>query len=372
MLSVRVARDFGGFALDVAFEAPAGVSVLFGRSGSGKSSVINAVAGLLRPQGGRIAVGDEVLFDADRGVMVPPHRRRMGYVFQDARLFSHLNVRQNLRYGQRFAPAGPGPDLTQVVELLGLEPLLSRRPATLSGGERQRVAIGRALLSRPRMLLMDEPLAALDEGRKAEILPYLERLRDRLGLPILYVSHSVPEVARLAQTLILIEGGRVIAAGPAAAVMADPALAPVIGLREAGAVIPARLVAQDADGLSRLETDGGAVFLPRIEAAPGTVMQLRVLAQDVMLATTRPAAISALNVLGAQVVAIHPGPGPEAMVQLRLGMSPPMAERPDGALMLARVTRRSVAGLGLTPGQPVFAIVKSVAVSEGRGAQILS
>jgi molybdate transport system ATP-binding protein len=244
--------------------------------------------------------------------------------------------------------------LGRITDLLGIGALLDRRPGALSGGEKQRVAIGRAILSNPQMLLMDEPLAALDEARKAEILPYLERLRDELRLPILYVSHSVAEVARLATSIVLLEAGRVMAAGPAATVMADPAMAPVMGLREAGALISARLVAHDTDGLSRFETGGGPVWLPRVAAAPGAVLRLRILAQDVMLATTRPEGISALNILTATVEEIRLGDGPGAIVRLRMG---------DEAL-LARITRRSVQALGLGTGDQVFAVLKSVSVAQ--------
>lgn len=352
-LSVSLCHRFQGFALDVGFEAPPGVTALFGRSGSGKSTVVNAVAGLLRPDRGRIAMDGSVLLDTDAGILVPPHRRRMGYVFQDGRLFPHLNVRQNLLYGRWFQPKGPGVDLSRIVDLLGIGPLLDRQPGALSGGEKQRVAIGRAILSDPRLLLMDEPLAALDEGRKAEILPYLERLRDELGLPILYVSHSVAEVARLATTVVLLDGGRVVAAGPAAEVLADPGTAPVMGLREAGAVIAARLVGQDGDGLTRFETGGGPLWLPQVAAPVGAVLRLRILAQDVMLAVERPRGISALNVLSGVVEEVRSGEGPGAMVRLRVGEE----------VLLARVTRRSVAALDLVPGKPVFAVLKAVAVA---------
>lgn len=353
-LSISLHHRFGTFTLDAAFDAPAGVTALFGRSGSGKSTVINAVAGLLRPDHGRISVDGTVLLDTETRLNLPPHKRRMGYVFQDARLFPHLSVRQNLAYGQWFAPKSADTDLPRIVDLLGLGPLLSRRPGALSGGEKQRVAIGRAILSNPRCLLMDEPLAALDEPRKAEILPYLERLRDELALPILYVSHSVAEVARLATTLVVLDAGRVVAAGPATKVMADPAMIPVMGLREAGAVIEARLVAQEADGLSRLETQGGPIWLPRLQGQAGAKFRLRILAQDVMLATSRPRDISALNVLQATIDDLHLGDGPGALIRLRMGEE----------ILLTRVTRRSVQGLNLTPGLPVFAVLKAVSVAQ--------
>ncbi|GAB4265582.1 MAG: molybdenum ABC transporter ATP-binding protein [Pararhodobacter sp.] len=356
MLSVDLRHAFPGFALSVAFDAPPGVTALFGRSGSGKSTVVNAVAGLLKPDAGRIALDGAVLFDGAAGHWVPPHRRRVGYVFQDARLFPHLNVRQNLIYGLRLAPRGAtGPDFGRIVDLLGLGALLARRPAALSGGERQRVAIGRAILARPNLLLMDEPLAALDPPRRAEILTYLERLRDETRLPILYVSHSVAEVARLATTVVLLRDGRVSHTGSVAEVFADPGAATLLGLREAGALLSARVAAQDADGLTRLDGACGSLWLPHIEAPLGTDLRLRILAQDVMLAIERPRGISALNVLAGEVRAVRIGDGPGALVQLSVG----------GEALLARVTRRSVAALDLRPGRPVFAVLKAVSVARG-------
>ena len=353
-LSVSVQHAFGDFRLDAAFEAPAGVTALFGRSGSGKTTLVNAVAGLLRPDRGRIVVDGVSVLDIGAGLMLPPHRRRMGYVFQDGRLFPHLTVRQNLLYGRWFSRGKTGAELSRIVDLLGIGGLLDRRPGALSGGEKQRVAIGRAILSNPRLLLMDEPLAALDEGRKAEILPYLERLRDELRLPILYVSHSVAEVARLATTVVLLDAGRVVAAGPAAEVLADPAMAPVMGLREAGAMITARLAGQDGDGLTRFETGGGPLWLPEVGAATGSVLRLRILAQDVMLAVERPRAISALNVLSGVVEEVRIGEGPGAMVRVRVGEE----------VLLARITRRSVGVLDLGPGKPIFAVLKAVSVAQ--------
>lgn len=354
-LRVSMTHRFPGLTLAAEFTAPPGVTALFGRSGSGKTSIINAIAGLLTPDQGRIDFDGEVLLDTARHLSLPTHRRRMGYVFQDARLFPHLTVRQNLTYGQRFAPASGTVTLDQVTELLDIAPLLSRRPGTLSGGERQRVAIGRALLSAPRMLLMDEPLAALDAARKAEILPYLERLRDEAGLPILYVSHSITEVARLATTVLLIDQGRVAAQGPVEAILADPSAAPALGLREAGAILPATLTDQEeGDGLSRLTTSAGPIWLPRLDAAVGTVVRVRIAAQDIMLARQRPEAISALNILPATVTALRLGDGPGALVQVRAGDD----------LLLARITRRSVQALDLHPGTQVFAILKSVSVAQ--------
>mgnify|MGYP001256792612 CR=1 FL=1 len=261
-VSVALRHDFGGFSADLAFEAPPGVTVLFGPSGSGKSTVLNAVAGLLRPDQARITIGETVLTDTATRIFLHPHRRRLGIIFQDGRLFPHLNVRQNLRYGRWFAPRGARSPEVSVIEMLGIGALLDRAPATLSGGERQRVAIGRALLSEPRLILADEPLSALDEDRKAEILPYLERLRDELRVPMLYVSHAPAEVARIATTVAMLEAGRIARIGPAAEVLADPAFA---GRgREAGAVIVARVVTHHPDGVTELQAGG----LPRVPPSP--------------------------------------------------------------------------------------------------------
>lgn len=350
-LSVRLHHVRPGFTLDVAFEAPPGVTVLFGPSGSGKTSVINAVAGLERPGAGRIAVAGRVLLDTAGRVFVPPHRRRIGYVFQEGRLFPHLSVRQNLLYGRWFAPrAARTESLTRVVEMLGIGALLDRRPAALSGGEKQRVAIGRALLSGPALILADEPLAALDDARKAEILPYFERLRDEVAVPILYVSHSTAEVARLATCVIALRDGRVVAAGPPAQVLGDVA---AVGARGAASLIGAVVVAHHPDGLSELATPAGTLWLPGVAAMPGARLRLRIAASDVILSRARPEGLSALNILSGTVAEVRPGTGPGALVTLDLG----------GDRLTARITRRSVAALGLEPGQSCHAIVKSVALA---------
>ncbi len=352
-LSVDLRHRFESFDLDITFEAPAGVTVLFGRSGAGKSTIVNAVAGLLRPDAGRILCEGDVLFDSSTGLCTPPHRRRVGYVFQDARLFPHLTVRQNLAYGRWFAPkTARREDTGRIVDLLGIGHLLGRRPAHLSGGERQRVAIGRALLASPRIILADEPLAALDEARKSEILPYFERLRDEISVPILYVSHSASEVARIATTVVALAEGRVARQGPAAEVLSDPSVTP-LGARAAGAMLEARVTAQHADGLTALAAAGVTLLLPKVARAPGTALRVWIAAQDVMLATTRPEGISALNVLGVTVTDLRFGDGPGVLVQLALG----------DALLLARVTRRSADALALAPGQPVFAVLKAVSVA---------
>lgn len=354
MLSVALRHAFRGYVLNASFDAPAGLTALFGHSGSGKTTIVNAVAGLLRPDFGRITDGDTVLTDSDRGVFLPPHRRGIGYVFQDARLFPHLTVRQNLLYGHWFAGRGRPSDLPRVTEMLGIAHLLSRRPAALSGGERQRVALGRAILSHPRLLLMDEPLAALDQARKDEILPYLERLRDQAGLPILYVSHSPAEVARLATTIVLVDRGRVAAAGPAAEMLSDPAIAPLLGMAETGAILTARIEGHDADGLTRLATPAGPLFLPQVAVPVGHSLRLRILAQDVMIASTPPQGISALNVIPATVRDLTDSGG-NVLVRLDAG----------GQVILSRITRRSATALDLQPGKPVHAVLKAVSVAPG-------
>ncbi|MGO4127688.1 molybdenum ABC transporter ATP-binding protein [Inquilinus sp. YAF38] len=349
-LEVEIRHRQGAFALDIGFRSEGRLTALFGRSGAGKTSVVNVIAGLVRPQHGRVIVDGRTLVDTERGVALPPHRRRIGYVFQEGRLFPHLTVRQNLLYGRWFTPkAERGTEFGRVVELLGIGPLLERRPALLSGGEKQRVAIGRALLSSPRLLLMDEPLASLDEARKAEILPYLERLRDEARIPIIYVSHAIGEVARLATTLVVLADGRVAASGPVAEVMGRADLFP---RAEAGAVLEAAV--EDHDDrwqLTRLRVAAGFLTVPRVELPHGSKVRIRIRARDVMLATRPPDHLSALNVLPATVLAIASGGGPTADIRLDCA----------GDGLLARLTRRSVEALDLAPGRPVHAVIKSVA-----------
>jgi len=353
MLDVDVKRRLGTFELDARFRAGGGLIALFGRSGSGKTSLVNIIAGLLRPDRGRVTVGEVALVDCERGIFVPRNKRRLGYVFQEGRLFPHLTVRQNLLYGRWFAPPAERRDgLDHVLDLLGIEALLERRPARLSGGEKQRVAIGRALLANPRLLLMDEPLASLDEARKAEILPYIERLRDESKVPIVYVSHSVAEVARLASTIVLLSDGAVAAAGPAAEIMQRLDLFPLTGRAEAGAIIEATVEGHDdAFGLTVLRSRAGLWRLPRLDLAPGTRLRMRVRARDVMLATAAPEQLSALNVIEGVVTELSEAAGP--IVDVRLDC--------NGEALLARVTRSSAGRLGLRPGTHVHAVIKSVA-----------
>ncbi len=353
VLSVDIRLSTGEFSLVVSQQFPfLGVTGLFGPSGSGKSTLLRVIAGLETRAVGRVAMESEIWQDGRW--RLPPHRRGVGYVFQDTRLFPHLSVRGNLDYAVRRAGGLDGPTLEEVIEALDLGALLSRRPAQISGGETQRVAIGRALLTAPKILLMDEPLAALDEVRKAEILPYLERLCDQSRVPIIYVSHQVAEVARLAQHMVVLRHGRVLRAGGAIEVLSDPDAVPMVGPREAGAVVEARIVAQHADGLTELAVSAGSLYLPRIEAAIGDYLRLRIPSQDVILARARPEGLSALNILPAIVTEVKAGEGPGAVVQLRAGHD----------LLLARITRRSVTALGLQPGVAVYAVLKSVALAK--------
>jgi molybdate transport system ATP-binding protein len=357
MLSVAVAHRFGSFVLDAAFDSAGGLTALFGRSGAGKTSLINAIAGLLRPERARIVVDGAVLTDTEHGVFVATRRRRIGYVFQEGRLFPHLTVRQNLLYGRWFAPPmdkGPGAvgEVDQIIDLLGIAGLLQRRPANLSGGEKQRVAIGRALLARPRLLVMDEPLASLDEARKTEILPYIERLRDEAGVPIVYVSHQVAEVARLATTMVVLNEGRVAAIGPTAAIMGRIDLFPLTGRAEAGAILATRVAGHDpAFGLTTLRSAAGELRVPHLDLPVGAALRIRIRARDVMIALQPPQGLSALNVLPGTVAEIGRADGP--IVEMRLDCA--------GEALVARLTRRSVETLGLTPGRLVYAVIKSIA-----------
>ncbi len=358
-LEVSVEKSLGAFALNAVFSCGAGITALFGQSGSGKTSVVNMIAGLLRPERGRISVDGRTLFDSTSKTNVPPHRRRIGYVFQDARLFPHLTVRQNLLYGRYFSPAeGRYASFDQVVALLGIEGLLARRPSGLSGGEKQRVAIGRALLANPRILLMDEPLASLDDARKSEILPYIERLRDQMGLPILYVSHAMDEVARLADTMVLMAEGSVAAVGSVEELSSRADLPLLARRQEAGAVVHARVASHDSRyGLSELHFDGAVLRVPRVDQAVGTAVRLRIPARDVSLSIRRPDGTSVLNVLQGRVSTVAVDEGPYAEVRVTVG----------SAALLARVTRLSAEELGLREGQEVYALVKSVALDR-RGA----
>lgn len=353
-VEVDVFRRLGAFTLDARFATDGRLTALFGDSGAGKTSLINIIGGLLRPDRGRVAIDDRVLVDTERGTFVPKHRRRIGYVFQEPRLFPHLSVRQNLLYGRWFTPLRERREsFEQVVELLGIGALLVRRTGLLSGGEKQRVAIGRALLASPRLLLMDEPLASLDEARKAEILPYIERLRDHSRVPIVYVSHSVAEVTRLASTIVLLANGTVVATGTVSQIMGRIDLFPATGRYEAGAVLEMQVAGHDERyDLTTLRSAAGELRVPRIDIALGAPLRIRIRARDVVLGLDPPHRLSALNVLAGRIAEIGALDGPIADVRVEL----------SGETLLARVTRLTVDRLDLRPGRPVYAIIKTVAI----------
>jgi molybdate transport system ATP-binding protein len=353
-LRARLRLDRGAFRLDVDLDLPQrGISALFGHSGSGKTTILRAIAGLERAPGGYVALGGEVWQDDARGVFVPVHQRALGYVFQEASLFPHLSVRANLEFGRKRVPAHERRfDLAPVTELLGIVSLLERRPDGLSGGERQRVAIARALLASPRLLLMDEPLAALDLRRKLEILPYLERMHAELAIPIVYVSHAPDEVARLADHLVLLDDGKAVASGPLTETLARVDLPPSFA-DDAGVVLDTRLAGHEEDSLSRLEFAGGALFVGRRREAIGTHLRCRIHARDVSLALEQPQGTSIVNRLPAVVTAVAATETPgHVLVQLRIGSSP----------LLARITARSRRELGIEPGLRLWAQIKGVAL----------
>ncbi len=356
VLDIAVEHRLGTFSLAASFRSEGRLTALFGRSGSGKTSLVNIIGGLIRPQAGRVVVDGQVLVDTERGLYVPKHRRRIGYVFQEARLFPHLNVRQNLLFGRWFTPRGEadGADLPAVLDLLGIGHLLDRRPGGLSGGEKQRVAIGRALLARPRLLLMDEPLASLDEARKAEILPYVERLRDEMAIPIIYVSHSAAEVARLATTLAIVDRGTIKACGPTAEIMSRLDITRLPGAPEASSLLQASVAEIDARyGLTRLETRAGPLQVALSGLAPGRTLRVRILASDVMISLSPLEGISALNVLAGTVAQIGARNG-GGTVDLHVDC--------HGEIIVARLTAKSVEMLRLGPGCPVYAVIKSVSI----------
>ncbi|MBF0283219.1 MAG: molybdenum ABC transporter ATP-binding protein [Magnetococcales bacterium] len=356
-LHARFQRARPGFSLDVDLDLPGrGVIALFGPSGSGKTTLLRSLAGLERPPGGLLTVHGEVWQDDARGVFLPTHRRPIGYVFQEASLFPHLSVHRNLTYGlNRVAAERRRVSLEQAIALLGMEPLLERRPETLSGGERQRAAIARALAVSPDVLLMDEPLAALDAARKREVLPYLERLHTELEIPVLYVSHALDEVARLADHLVVMEAGRVLADGPLSETLARIDL-PMQRGEEAGVVLNAVVGERDESWhLARADFAGGALWIRDHGLPVGRSVRVRILARDVSLSLEHQTGTSILNALPGWVMEIaedaHPG---LALVRLRIGDSP----------LVARLTKRSAAALELVPGKAVWAQVKSVALMD--------
>ncbi|RKT60956.1 molybdate transport system ATP-binding protein [Azonexus fungiphilus] len=353
-IDARFKLDWPGFSLDVDLILPGrGVSALFGHSGSGKTTLLRCLAGLERAAHGRLCFKGEIWQDEHH--WLPTHRRPLGYVFQEASLFPHLSVLGNLDFGRKRASTVNRIALEQAIELLGIGHLLQRKPDGLSGGERQRVAIARALAAGPQILLMDEPLAALDLKRKQEILPYLERLHDQLEIPVIYVSHAPDEVARLADHIVALDGGRVVAAGPLAETLARIDLPIRLG-EDVGVVLDASVDEIDADWqLMRVAFAGGSLWTRQRDLPPGRRVRVRVLARDVSLAIDEPGRSSIQNVLPARVEAIaadeHPG---LLLVRVTVGAS----------RLVARVTRRSADQLGIAPGSAVHVQVKSVALME--------
>ena len=352
-LAVALRHRFPGASIDIGFEvASPGVTVLFGPSGAGKSTVIAAAAGLLRPDACRVVVNGSVLTDTEAGIWLPVERRRIGLVFQDSRLFPHMSVATNLRFGLRRSRPG-AVDFDDIVELLGIGALLNRRPHTLSGGERQRVAIGRALLAQPHLLLMDEPLASLDATRKAEILPFLLRLKTTLRLPVLYVTHTLDEMNRLADSLVLVQAGRVLAYGPASEVLSRADL-PLAQRDDAGALLACQVAAHDpARTLTELDAGGTTLLVPLLDVCIGQRCRVRIPAREVILAGRAPEAISLHNIIQGTVRRLAQDPV-QRSVLVEVGL-------PHGAL-LSRVTPDAVQRLALVPGAPVLALIKSTSV----------
>ncbi len=354
MIEVDFKARVPGMAFDVAFTAPGrGVTALFGRSGAGKSTIVETIAGAKPTAVGRIAINGQVFQDSARGVFLPIERRRVGFVFQDARLFPHLSVETNLLYGFRRAKRERFIWPHEAIELLGLGDLLKRRPHRLSGGERQRVAIGRAILSQPALLLMDEPLSSLDPPRKAELLPYIERLRDGVAVPIIYISHDFNEVMRLADTLVVVDNGRIARSGPLLDLTSDPELSPLIGRYEAGTVLACEVAAHEpANELSRLAFGRHAITVALVDAEIGTEVRVRLRARDVALALSEPVDTSIANRLPGTVVELVERDGPYVDAGVDVG----------GAILRSLLTRASVARLGLREGTPVWALIRVVAL----------
>ena len=369
MLAVQITKKLPNFTLKAAFQVPEGqVTVLFGRSGAGKTSIVNMIAGLLRPDQGQICLQETILYDSALGVDRRPETRRIGYVFQDSRLFPHLSVHDNLRYGERLRPAGERyVSLQQIVAMLDIGSLLHRPPFSLSGGEQQRVAIGRALLTSPRLLLLDEPLAALDGALKAEILPYLERLKDDVQIPILYVSHAIQEVSRLAEQMIVLSQGQIVAQGKIDQVMSRIDLHPVTGRYEAGSILDGRVAAiipevglMVINLLDKADQVRAQLQVPVQNLEIGEKLRLRIRARDVGLALYAPTDTSFTNIVSARVLALSTETGPIVNVALALGAD---SEETEATVSLsARVTLASARRLGLRTGLPLYALIKGIAL----------
>ncbi len=365
MLSVVIRKTRGSFVLDARFEMPTpGVVALFGRSGCGKSTLVDIVAGLLEPDSASIRLGDRVLLDTANRVRVEPEDRRIGYVFQDARLFPHLNVAANLRYAEKRARGTHFVSFDQIVALLGLGVLMNHRTTQLSGGERQRVAIGRALLAQPQLLLLDEPLAALDAARREEVLPYLESLRDQVAIPMVYVSHQFDEVLRLATHLVLMDAGRVVGQGDIGEMSLHPQLRAIIGPEAIGTIMDGEVLGSEPDGLTRVRVGRGELKvrasahelgskLPLVARLPaGAKLRVQILARDVIIATEAPANLSVRNILRGVIASIAGDDADTDLISIDVG----------GTIILARVTKAATRELRLALGQMCWALVKAVSL----------
>jgi len=353
MLRVSLLKRRPGFTLAASFAAPTpGVIAVFGRSGSGKTTLVDMIAGLLPPDEGEVQLGGSVLTDTRARIAVAPERRRIGYVFQDARLFPHLTAAGNLRYGQKRARSVPHSIRSEeVVALLGLGSLLHRRPHELSGGERQRVALGRALLSQPQLLLLDEPLAAIDLARREEVLPYLETLRDWLSIPMVYVSHQFEEVLRLATYMVLLEEGRVLAAGPVGEISLRPELRSIVAPDLVGAVLDGLVTGVDAaGGTAELAIGSGKLQVSLRDVPLGARVRVQLLARDIILAIQPIEGLSVRNALRGTVTEITSEMHASVLVKVDVG----------GPIVLARITEGARAALRLAPGDAVWALVKAV------------
>ncbi len=354
MLTVQVQKTFNDFHLSAEFVAKQGsITAIFGKSGSGKTSLINIIAGLSRPDNGTVHLGGTTLFDNDRNFSLQPHERQVGYIFQDDRLFPHLTVEKNLLYGtSRHDDGLPRITLASVSDLLGIGHLLERKPKTLSGGEKQRVAIGRALLSNPRLLLMDEPLSSLDVQRRQDILPFIEKVRDEFGVTVLYVSHAIEEVIRLADKMIVLSNGQVAAQGSVEEIMSRLDLHPLTGRFDAGAVIAAQFASYDpVYDLGELVFPGGTLQVAGLNVAKGTRLRAHIRARDVSLMIGKPTGSSVLNVFKGRVSGVREEEGPQLDLSIDIGVP-----------LIARLTRKSYDKLGLKVGTEVYAMIKAVAI----------
>ena len=354
MLSVNITKAFGSFRLETQFEVEEGsITAIFGKSGAGKTSTINAIAGLTRPDVGVIQIGNTTLFDQNLKINLPIYKRQIGYVFQDDRLFPHMTVRNNLIYGTpKNRDVANSLNLTDITGLLELAPLLERRPRSLSGGEKQRVAIGRALLSNPKLLLMDEPLASIDVQHRFEILPFIQRVREKTGITIIYVTHALEEVIFIADQIILLSEGQVTAQGTVEEIMSRLDLHPMTSRFDAGAVISATYSGYDREfDLGELSFDGGILRIAGLNAEIGILLRAHIRARDVSLMLDKPKDTSVLNVFKGELIEIRHEEGPQLDLLINIGTP-----------LIARITRKSLNDLNLDIGSKVYAMIKAVAI----------